>query len=239
MFSPRSKENTRRVWNAASPSLLGAEGKSFSQEIRLICVKCWNLGSWHHPPENIQGKLLCEILELLFPITARGLWKPPQVWQNSHPRASVPQERGVLGKDFIYPATNLADGKKGDFGTVWHIAASRGGTVMDLLGTQLENLVAQDKAMTLWWDRMWQEWHRSCFQTWGWILKEPPWLCRSGLIRGVRECGNLGSKSSRKKTQPQPWVMAFGLLEMWVKNQHDSSPKHDKKLVGKSLLVTD
>lgn len=39
------KENTRRVWNAASLSLLGAEGKSFSQEIRLSCVKCWNLGS--------------------------------------------------------------------------------------------------------------------------------------------------------------------------------------------------
>lgn len=42
-------ENTRRVWNADSLSLLGAEGKSFSQEIRFTCVKCWNLGSWHHP----------------------------------------------------------------------------------------------------------------------------------------------------------------------------------------------
>lgn len=28
------------------------------------------------------------------------------------PRASVPQERGALGKGLIYPTTNLADGEK-------------------------------------------------------------------------------------------------------------------------------
>lgn len=67
-----------------------------------------------------------------------------------------------LGRiSFILPQTWLV-GEKGDFGTVWDIAVSRGGTVMELLGAQLENLVVQDKAVTLWWDRTWQECHRSC-----------------------------------------------------------------------------
>lgn len=79
----------------------------------------------------------------------------PKYDRTATPEALFLRNVVFLGRiPFILPQTWL-------MGTVWHTAVSRGGTVMDLLGTQLENLVAQDKAMTLWWDRTWQECHRS------------------------------------------------------------------------------
>lgn len=98
----------------------------------------------------------------------------------------------------IDPATNLADGKKVSLGQ-WHNPSDAAGTLLELLGTQLDNLVTKDKAMALCGTGITQELFPN-------VGIHPQSLPGSAGVSGfeVTEIWEFGFHSSRKKTQPRP-----------------------------------